>query len=334
MGFLNNQLLSNIQWIDQSPETLVWKFPDVDQVLQKGSTVIIGPGQAMLFVNDGVPAGVITEPGSYDLSSNSIPFFSSMLAIFRGFDTKHKAKVFFFNMNEIPNVKWGTKSPLKYSDPIYKFPVGLRAFGNYSFKIADAGLFFKEFVGDRDAMTLEEFKDNVTDRIITPISDSLASAKFGFTDIDSNRDELSKSIGEKIATDFNAFGFIMKDFRIENTDFDEETQKRVGSIADMQAKAQSINAMGSVDQSSMAAYAQMQQLEAMNKAAENPGGIAGAGIGMGVGLGLGANMANAFQQNAQQPAQSQPATVQEPVAPTTPPESVEPQQPVTPTQGQ
>ena len=312
MGFLNNQLLSNIQWTDQSPETLAWKFPDADQVLQKGSTVIVGPGQAMLFVNDGVPAGVVTEPGSYDLASNSIPFFSSMLAIFRGFDTKHKAKVYFFNMNEIPNIKWGTKSPLKYNDPIYKFPVGLRAFGNYSFKIADAGLFFKEFVGDRDIMTLEEFKDNVTDRIITPISDSLASAKFGFTDIDSNRDELSKEIGTKIAVDFNAFGFIMRDFRIENTDFDEATQARVGSIADMQAKAQAINAMGSVDQNSMAAYAQMQQLEAMNKAAENPGGIAGAGIGMGVGLGLGANMATAFQpQNLQQPAQP-------PVAPTAP----------------
>jgi len=331
MGFFGNQLLSNIQWTNQTPETLVWKFPDADQVLQKGSTVIVGPGQAMLFVNDGKPEGVVTEPGSYDLSSNSIPFFSSMLAVFRGMDTKHKAKVFFINMNEIPNVKWGTKSPLKYNDPIYKFPVGLRAFGNYSFKITDGGKFFETFVGDRDELTLEGFKDNVTDRIIQPISDSLATAKFGYTDIDSNRDELSKDIGTKIGTDFAAFGFAMSDFRIENTDFDEETQKRVGGIADMQAKAQAINAMGQVDQAGMAAFAQVQQLEAMQKAAENPGGIAGAGVGMGVGLGLGASMANTMQQavTPQQPQAPAPQP-QAPVEPVTPP--VEPQQPTTPPQ--
>jgi len=320
MGFLNNQLLSNIQWIDQSPEILAWRFPDADQVLQNGSTVILGPGQAMLFVNEGVPAGVIYEPGTYDLKTASVPFFSSMLAIFRGMDSKHKAKIFFFNTTEIPNIKWGTKSPLKYSDPIYKFPVGLRAFGNYSFKITDADKFFKEFVGDRDSMTMEEFKSNITDRIITPISDTLASAKFGFTDIDSNREELSKTIGEKVAADFGAFGFTMKDFRIENTDFDEDTQKRVGSIADMQAKAQSINAMGSVDPAGMAAYAQMQQLEALNAAASNPNGIAGAGVGMGVGLGLGANMANNMQQVVQPQPQMAPAP--QPVTPPTPPANI------------
>ena len=314
MGFLNNQLLSNVQWTDQSPETLVWRFQDVDQVLQNGSTVIVNPGQAMLFVNEGVPAGVIDQPGSYDLKTASVPFFSSMLAIFRGMDTKHKAKVFFFNINQIPNIKWGTKSPLKYSDPVYKFPVGLRAFGNYTFKITDANKFFTEFIGDRDQMTLEEFKDSVTDRIITPISDALATAKFAFTDIDSNREELSKTIGEKIAADFAAFGFTMQDFRIENTDFDEATQQRVGSIADMQAKAQAINAMGSVDQSSMAAYAQVQQLEAMNTAAANPNGIAGAGIGMGVGMGLGANMAGNMSQAVQQP-QAAPTPTAPAVAP-------------------
>lgn len=324
MGFLNNQLLSNIQWIDQTPEVLAWRFPDADQVLQNGSTVIVSPGQAMLFVNEGKPAGVITEPGSYDLSTASVPFFSSMLAIFRGFDSKHKAKVFFFNTTEIANIKWGTKSPLKYADPVYKFPVGLRAFGNYSFKITDAGKFFTEFVGDRDMMTMDEFKDKITDRIITPISDTLATSSFAFTEIDKNREELSKTIGEKVAVDFGAFGFTMKDFRIENTDFDDETTRRVGEIADTQAKAQAINAMGTIDQASMANYAQLQQLEALKSAASNPNGLAGAGVGMGVGFGLGANMANSFATQ-QQPAQPAPAPVPAPVpapapeAPVTPP---------------
>ena len=130
MGFLNNQKISNIQWIGQTPEILAWRFPDPDQVLQNNSTVIISPGQAILFVNEGKPQGIINTPGSIDLQTANIPFITSILSVFRGGDSKHKAKVFFFNITKITNVKWGTPSPLKYADPVYKFPVGLRAFGN------------------------------------------------------------------------------------------------------------------------------------------------------------------------------------------------------------
>ena len=58
MGFLNNQKISNIQWIGQTPDILAWRFPDADQVLQNDSTVIVGPGQAFLFVSEGKPQGV------------------------------------------------------------------------------------------------------------------------------------------------------------------------------------------------------------------------------------------------------------------------------------
>ena len=86
MGFLNNQKISNVQWIGQTPDTLVWRFPDADQVLQNNSTVIISPGQAILFVNEGKPQGIVNTPGSIDLSTANIPFITSMLSIFRGGD--------------------------------------------------------------------------------------------------------------------------------------------------------------------------------------------------------------------------------------------------------
>ncbi len=300
MGFFNNQKISNIQWTGQTPETLAWRFPDVDQVLQNSSTVIISPGQSMLFVSEGKPQGVISESGSIDLQTANIPFLTSILSIFRGADSKHKGKVFFFNMTKITDVKWGTPAPLKYVDPVYKFPVGLRAFGNYTFTITDPMKFFTEFVGDRDSMSLEEFKQTINSRIITPITDALASAKFSFIDIDANREELSKAIGEKASAEFAAFGFTMNDFRIENTDFDESTQKRVGTIADIQAQAQAINSLGEIDPNKMANYAQLQQLQALKMAAENQNGVASAGVGIGAGIGLGASIAQGMvNQNIQ-----------------------------------
>ena len=313
MGFFTNQKISNVQWIGQTPETLVWRFPDADQVLQNNSTVIISPGQAILFVNEGKPQGIINTPGSIDLQTANIPFVTSMMSIFRGGDSKHKSKVFFFNTTQITDVKWGTPAPLKYVDPVYKFPVGLRAFGNYTFTITDPMKFFTEFVGDRDVMSLEEFKQTINSRVITPITDALASAKFSFIDIDSNREELSKTIGAKASTEFAAFGFTMSDFRIENTDFDESTQKRVDSISDVQAQAQAINSLGAIDPKNMAAYAQLQQLQALKTAAGNANGIAGAGVAAGAGIGLGASMAQGIaNQNAQAQQQaSQVPPVQE-----------------------
>ena len=49
--------------------------------------------------------------------------------------------------------------------------------------------------------------------------------------------------------------FILSDFRIEGTVFDDDTMKRINRIADMSAEAQAANAAG-------VSYAQLQQLQA------------------------------------------------------------------------
>lgn len=310
MSIFKNEALQNLQWTEQSPETLVWKFPDPDQILQTNSSVIIGPGQALLFVNEGVPQGVWDKPGRTDISTANIPFLTTLLSIFRNFESKHKGKVFYFNMNEIPNIKWGTKTTLKYNDPVYKFLVRLQSFGNYSLKITDPMKFFQEFVGDRDVMTTEEFREVINSRLQTPITDALASAKYSVIDIDSKREELSQEIAEKIKKDFEAFGFTMTDFRVEGTDFDEETQARVNQIADMQAKAQAVSAMGGIDAQSMQNFQTMEQLEALKSAAKNEGGagsVVGAGVGLGAGMGLG-NMMGQTMANQQAPKAAPAAT--------------------------
>jgi hypothetical protein len=59
----------------------------------------------------------------------------------------------------------------------------------------------------------------------------------------------------------------MSDFRIENTDFDEKTQERIDKISDKMADVHAVNAMGDINQSSMNAYANVEQLRALNTAA-------------------------------------------------------------------
>ncbi|WP_305807734.1 SPFH domain-containing protein, partial [Staphylococcus epidermidis] len=99
-----------------------------------------------------------------------------------------------------------------------------------------------------------------------------------YTEIDGKRNELALKLTQSLNADFDKLGFILSDFRIEGTVFDDDTMKRINRIADMSAEAQAANAAG-------VSYVQLQQLQALRDAAQNPGG-AGAIMGMGVGVGM------------------------------------------------
>lgn len=88
----------------------------------------------------------------------------------------------------------------------------------------------------------------------------------------------------KLSTAFQKLGFEITDFRIESTDFDNDTQARIKRIADLAAETHAAQIAG-ID------YTQLQQLEAMRDAARNEGGAAGLGMAMGAGLGFGQSMA-------------------------------------------
>ncbi len=293
---IKRQLLTNIRWDNPQPGVLIWKFPQKNDELKNCSTLIIDPGQGAIFVYEGKVAAVHAESGSFDIKTGNIPFLTTLASVMRAFDSKHKAEVFFVNLKEITNQKWGTKAPLKYQDPQYKFPVGLRAFGNYSFKILNSEFFFTNFAGNQNEFTVDGFRETVTNRILTPLTDALAEAKFGYNEIDGQREELTAKLLEKLKPDFTKLGFELTDFRIESTDFDEATQTRINKIAESQAAAQAVNAMGEVNQGALANYAQVEKLKALNTAASQEGGAAGVGVGLGAGLGMGQMMVQGMQQ--------------------------------------
>ncbi len=151
-------------------------------------------------------------------------------------------------------------------------------------------VFFVNVVGTQNLYTTEELRKVIVSRLSQPLTDFLATSHYGYTDIDANREEISAGVREKLITVFAELGFTITDFRIEGTDFDEDTLKRINRIADMTAEAQAARAVG-LD------YARVQQLEAMREAARNEGGGAGMGMGLGAGISFGQNIAQAMNNN-------------------------------------
>ncbi len=284
---LKRQLRSVIEWQNPDPELLLEQWTANGDEIKNASKLIVGPGQGCIFVYEGQVRAVIEEPSMINLATDNLPFWTTIKKFMQFFESEHKVGIYFFKKTKVLDQKWGTTSLIKYQDPKYHFPIGLKAYGNYSYQIADANDFFVNIVGSHNSMRIDEFRQIISARIIQPISDYLAECQYSYADIDANRDEIARGIAIKLAICFRKLGFSIGDFRIEGTDFDEDTLRRINRIADLSAEAQAAQAVG-LD------YARVQQLEALREAARNEGGAAGAGLGLGAGMAMGQNMAGAF----------------------------------------
>jgi membrane protease subunit (stomatin/prohibitin family) len=129
MDFVKGQVKSVIEWVDADPDLLIWQWQGSTDELKNASKLIINPGQAAIFVYEGQVKAIHDYPGMFELRTANLPFWTTISKIMQGFESEHKARIYFVRITEFLNQKWGTKSPIKYSDPVYKFPVGLRAFG-------------------------------------------------------------------------------------------------------------------------------------------------------------------------------------------------------------
>ncbi len=308
MGFFRDQLRSVIEWKDPSPDLLIWRWDGGSDELKNASKLLVNPGQAAIFVYQGQVQAIHDYPGLFELRTANIPFWTTITKIMQGFTSEHKANIYFVRLTEFLNQKWGTKAPIKYDDPKYKFPVGLRAFGNFSFKIVDPRKFFTEVTSTRQVFSVAEIRTIIVDRVLTPLTDLFAESGYSYSEIDRKRVELSEELRKRVADIFPPLGFELTDFRIENTDFDDDTKRRINKIADQMAEAQAVKALGDIDGSSMNTYTRVEQLKAINAAAQNPGSVAGMGVGLGAGLGMGQGMAQAFQPMGGAPAGGVPVT--------------------------
>lgn len=284
---IKRQLRSVIEWQSPDPDVLLTQWTENGDEIKNASKLIVGPGQGCIFVYQGQVRAVIEEQCLINLETDNVPFWTTIKKFMQLFESEHKVGIYFYKKTKILDQKWGTTSPIKYQDPKYHFPVGLKAYGNYSYQVADANDFFVNIVGSHNEIRIDEFRQIISARIINPISDYLAECQYSYADIDANRDEIARGIAIKLSIVFRKLGFSISDFRIEGTDFDDDTLRRINRIADLTAEAQAAQAVG-LD------YAKVQQLDAMRDAARNEGGGAGMGMGLGVGVGLGQNMAQSL----------------------------------------
>ena len=292
---IKNEFIQVIEWLDDSANTLVYRFPVHDQEIKMGAQLTVRENQIAIFVNEGEVADVF-KPGRYELSTQNMPVMTTLRSWKYGFDSPFKAEVYFFNTRLFTDLKWGTQNPVMMRDSEFGM-IRMRAFGTYAIRISDPREFFRTVVGTQGLTTTEDILGQMRSTIISHMSDIVAESKIAALDLASSYRELSTLGQKELAPSFAAFGLELARFNIDNISLPEEVEAAI----DQRTK---LGVLGD----RMGQYTQMQAAESIKVAAANPGGVAGAGVGLGAGMAMGNAMAGAFnqQQQPQQPGGAPP----------------------------
>src|SRR5436190_15215713 len=158
MSFLDNirheagaQFIEILEWLDDTNDTLVYRFPVYNQEIKMGAQLVVRENQAALFVNEGKAADVF-GPGRHTLETQNIPILTTLRGWKYGFQSPFKAEVYFFNTRLFPDLKWGTTNPVMMRDKDFGM-IRLRAFGTYAMKIGEPKQFFATVVGTQGLTT-------------------------------------------------------------------------------------------------------------------------------------------------------------------------------------
>ena len=267
-----------------------------DNIISKGSVIAVNEGQCMIIVEQGKVAELCAEPGEfiYDSSTEPSLFYGdlgeSIKDTFKqvgkrftfGGDTGADQRIYFFNTKEIMGNKYGTPNPVPFrvtdNNIGLDMDISIRCYGEYSYKITDPMLFYTNVCGNVER---DYSRTNIDSQLKTELLTALqpAFAKISEKGIrysnlpahtddiaDALNDVLSENWREKRGIEVFSFGISSVTATDEDAKMIKELQRNAVFRNPSMAAAQLVGA----------------QSEAMQAAAENPGGAFAGFMGMGL----------------------------------------------------
>ena len=296
--FIKKQFIDILQWNEDGDGVLAWRFPMAEMEIQNGASLTVRESQMAVFVNEGKVADVF-GPGMYKLTTQTLPVLTYLKNWDKLFESPFKSDVYFFSTRLQIGRKWGTQQPVTIRDKDFGM-VRLRAFGIYSYKLADPQKFFTEISGTRELYTVDDMEQQLRNLVVATMTGLLGSSEVPFLDMAANQMLMSEKLKEGMLPVFEKYGLLLDNFAVENVSLPEELQKAIDTRISM-------GMMGDMNK-----FTQYQMANAIPLAAQNEGGMAGIGAGLAAGMGMGQMMAGTMAQTMAGVAQPNAAA---PVAP-------------------
>ena len=308
-GTLSDQWLDLIKCDNMDMDTLMVKQTTKSGQISKGSRILVAPGQVAVIYDSGSVLDATAEEGVYTFDQSSSPsFFAGEFGpVFKemwqrftygGTPAKEQA-VFFFNAKEILDNKFGTATPVPFQDWSHAIPnqmtnslspmgVNVRCYGKYTFKLDDVAVFMRIHAGTANVVRKGDITEQMRSEVIAAFQNVLnemgnSKHRVPVLELPSYTDEMKQAMDERVFDEpIRARGVKLVSFTVESVSLDEASQAKI-------------------DRYEYSSNSMMQQgkiIEAMETAAGNEGGAAGAFVGMGMMNAGSGGMTGSVMQNA------------------------------------
>jgi len=318
------------QWQDlikcenMDENTLMVKKTTESGQISKGSRIIVAPGQVAVIYDSGSVVDATAEEGTYNFDQSTSPsFFGGQFgAVFKemwerfkynGTPAKEQA-VFYFNVKEILNNKFGTGTPIPFQDWSHAIPnqmtgsimplsVKVRCYGKYTFQIFDPAVFMRTYAGTADVVTKDLLTEQMTSEVIATFQNVLnelgnSNHKVPVLELPSNTDEIKQVMDEKVFDEpIRNRGVKLVGFAVESVSLDDDSNRKIEEY----------------EHNSNAMMQQGRVLDVMETAAGNANGPATGFMGIGMMNMASGGMAGGVMGNAFAP-QQQPQQQYDPYA--------------------
>ena len=273
-------------------------------IITNGSGIAVNEGQGMLIVEDGKVVDFTMESGRFTWNESTEPSlltggFKGLKESFGIFGKRFVAggtpakdqRVYFINLKEIFDNKFGTATPMPYKDPTYR-GIYIRYFGQYTIKIEDPIRFYTNVAGNiNDTYTKEELMKQSQAEFVNALDTAIAKCSdehYQYNDLPKKQMEIAKFMNDVLDDSWRENrGIVVSSVAIEKVTPDDESRARIEKVDD---------AIMMSDQRVAAGRLVEAQASAMEKAAENEGGSMQGFLGMGFAQQAGGmNAANMFE---------------------------------------
>jgi membrane protease subunit (stomatin/prohibitin family) len=286
-------ILDLIEYPDARNDEIVHRIPEHGSgEFRLGSQCVVRESQRAVFFRDGKALDVL-GPGRHTLSTANIPLLTGLIGLPFGSKSPFRAEVFYVNIREFIDMKWGTAQPVLYRDKEFGM-IRVRAFGTYSMRVKDPQGFVNQVVGTRGSYSTNQIEDFLRSIVISEFNDMLGNTMTSILDVQSMTRDIATMAQHALSDDFDRLGLELLTFQILAITPPEEVQKRIDERSGMAALGD------------MNTYMQFQTAQAIGNMGESGGGGGGSmseGAGLGAGLGMGVAMSEALRQSMQGGAQ-------------------------------
>lgn len=297
-----------------------------DNIISNGSVIAVNEGQCMMIVEQGAIVEFTAEAGEYTWDSSTEPtiFYGGLGSGLKGSwetlkrrftfgaDTGKDQRVYFFNTKELVGNRFGTQNPVPFrvvdANIGLDMDIAIRCNGEYSYRMADPMLFYKNVCGNvTEDYTREQLDSQLRSEFMTALQPAFAhiSAQgVRYSALPGHTIELAEAMNAVLSAKWGELrGLQVVSVGINSVKASEEDE---ATIKELQKTAVFRNP------NMAAAYMVGAQGEAMKTAAGNKNGAMMGFMGMGMAQQAGGMNANElFRMGAAAPAAA-PASAPEP----------------------